>query len=973
MKPSRLLFVLTAVLLTIAPVAADFNPVRYVNPFIGTDFHGHTFPGAVVPFGMVQLSPDTRLSGWDGCSGYHYSDSVIYGFSHTHLSGTGASDYGDVLLMPVIASDQFDNQAYASPFQKKTEAAEPGYYRVSLDKPGVLAELSATARVGWHRYTYMASSTPRLILDLEHRDQVIESWLKFVSPTEVHGLRRSKRWAKDQYLYFVMRFSAPVRAIKSQDPGQAGQTTISGQKLKVIFEFEPLRQPLLVKVALSGVSAQGALLNMEKEAPGWDFEPVRYAAMKQWSRELGRIEVSGGSAAQMTSFYTALYHCFIHPGLWNDVDGNYRGHDGRIRKAEDFEQYTVFSLWDTFRTQHPLLNLIMPRRSRDFIRSFLSIYQSAGLLPVWELSANETFCMIGYHSVPVILDAWVKGIRDFDAKLALEAMKTSAGKDHFGLDAYRRYGYIGGDQDHEGVSKTLEYAYDDWCIARFAAELDLKTDHDLFMQRAQSYRNLFDAGTGFMRPRLNGAWKTDFDPSEVDNNFTEANSWQYSFFVPHDVSGLIELHGGQDKLEQKLDQLFVSDSRLGGRQLVDITGLIGQYAHGNEPSHNTAYLYNFLGKPWKTQRTVRRIMDELYSDRPDGLCGNEDCGQMSAWLVMSAMGIFPFTPGDPEYLIGTPWFEHMTIHLENGRQFTVNAPGASSQKFYIQSAVLNGQALSRSFLSHETVAQGGQLDLTMGPQANPDWGSAPTDRPVRSLAVKPIVPIPVISASGPTFRKQTQVRIQALQPGLRLHYSLDGTLPTSRSTAYSQELPLTRTTTVKAVAIAADGRSSMAAEATFQLIPDSWTIQTLTAAHPQYNAGGPQTLIDGLRGRENFRLGGWLGYQGQDFTAVIDLGTIRSIRRLTAGFLQDTDSWILLPKNVEFLLSRDGQNFSSSGTVGHHIADDNLKPQRLDMDKNLTGEARFIKVIAKNYGSLPAWHLGAGQPAYIFIDEIIVE
>jgi len=961
---------LTLILLSISTLlgAKESNPAQFVNPFIGTNGHGHTFPGAVVPFGMVQLSPDTRLTGWDGCSGYHYSDQVIYGFSHTHLSGTGVADLCDILLMPIAREGLWLNTAYASPFQKKSEKAEPGYYTVRLDKPNVLVELTTTPRVGLHRYTFAGDSTRHLILDLEHRDPVLDSWIKVISPTEVHGYRRSSSWAKDQRLYFVMHFSEPMQKITHQGPDG-----LSGKKVKAIFRFSPSPKPLLVKVALSAVEPSGALKNLVQELPGWDFTAVQKQARKRWNQELGKIEVSGGTPEQMTTFYSALYHCMIHPSLWSDIDGRYRAHDQTIHQADGSNIYSVFSLWDTFRTLHPLLTIIDTRRSQEFIHTFLSFYQTGGLLPVWELAGNETFCMIGYHSVPVILDAWVKGICGFDAQLALQAMKTSANRDHFGLDAYKAYGHIAGDMDHEGVSKTLEYTYDDWCIAQMAKALGKTDDYNRYIKRAQYYKNIFDHQTGFMRPRLNGGWKSPFDPSEVDFNFTEANSWQYSFFVPQDISGLITLFGGFDKMEQKLDQLFTSDKQLSGRQQSDITGLIGQYAHGNEPSHHMAYLYAFLGKPWKTQARVRQIMDSLYSPEPDGLCGNEDCGQMSAWLVMSALGFYPVTPGLPEYVIGTPWFPQAVIHLENGRTFTITAPEVSKNRFTIQNAMLNGRPHTRSVLSHQAIMAGGRLDFTMGAEPNLSWASRETDRPQSAIKTEAIVEIPAISAPSPTFSDSLIVDISTVSPRYKLFYTLDGSDPDSSSLPYRNPITLKQTTTVKALAVNSQGQQSQTVSALFHQVHSEYKIDIHSQVNHQYTAGGPEGLIDGLRGHANFRLGGWQGYQDQDFEAVIDLGKVKKIKRLAAGFLQDCGSWIMMPKAVEFWISGNGTEFTLAGKVIHNIADNEMNPVLLDIELKLAESARHIKIIARNYGPLPDWHLGAGHPAFIFIDEIIIE
>lgn len=949
--------------------AEQTDPAKWVNPFIGTGGHGHTFPGAVMPFGMVQLSPDTRLTGWDGCSGYHDSDRLIFGFSHTHLSGTGVADLCDILLMPVTEGGQYlNNKEYASPFRKETEAAEPGYYRVFLDKPGVLAEMTATRRVGLHRYTFPEKTTPSLLVDLEHRDPVLDAWIQIVSPTEIRGFRRSASWAKSQQLYFTMLLSRPFSSAVPDDP-----LVLRGKKVRTVLRFAPSSEPLLVKVGLSSVSAEGARKNLEAEAPDWDFDALRQAARASWNRELGKIEVSGGSPEQLTVFYSALYHCFIHPSLWSDADGRYLGHDGQIHQARDHEVYTIFSLWDTFRTLHPLLNLIEPKRSRDFIRTFLDIYRQGGLLPVWELHGNETFCMIGYHSVPVILDAWMKGIRDFDAGLALEAMVHSASQNHFGLDAYRTFGHIAADMDHEGVSKTLEYAYDDWCIAEFARKLGRTDTTAQYSRRAQHYKNTFDPTTRFMRPRLNGGWKTPFEPEEVDFNFTEANSWQYSFFVPQDITGLMTLHGGAEKLEKRLDDLFNTAQSLSGRKQSDITGLIGQYAHGNEPSHHMAYLFNFLGRPDKTQGRVRQIMDTLYTSKPDGLCGNEDCGQMSAWLVMSALGIYPVTPGKPEYIIGTPWFEKAVIHLENGRDFIIEAPRVDQKTAYIQQSTLNGQPSDRSFISHDAISKGGHLTFTMGTQPGREWGVKPQDRPRSTIEAQPSITVPIIHSSGPTFEAAIQVSIEAREAGTVLRYTLDDREPGPTSPIYQSPLTFKAGTTVKAAAFTADGRRSPTARAMFHKVDSRWTISILSQPNRQYTAGGPKGLIDGLRGHKNFRLGGWKGYQDQDFEAVVDLGAVQAVNRLAAGFLQDAGSWIMMPKSVEFWLSEDGVRFTRAGGVGHTIPETEMTAVSADLELKLHARSRYVKIIARKFGSLPGWHLGAGSPAFIFIDEILIE
>ena len=952
------------------------GPAAYVNPFIGTDAHGHTYPGATVPFGMVQLSPDTRLGGWDGASGYHYSDSIIYGFSHTALSGTGVGDYNDILIMPVTGEPVFDNAGYRSPFRKQNEHAEAGYYRVYLDKPGVMAELTATTRAGYHRYTFPESLQANFIIDLQHRDKVVESWIEFVSDTEIRGMRRSSNWANDLVWYFHMEFSKPFtrKGIAVDDQLQQGRMHASGENIKAFVGFQTREgEAIEVKLALSAVDSEGARRNLREELPGWGFDQVRQNAFRLWDDKLSQITVNGGSDEQKTTFYTAMYHALLQPNTFFDVDRRYRGMDRRIHKAEDFDNYTVFSLWDTYRTWHPLMTILDTRRTVDFIRTMMDMYEKGGLLPVWELAANETYTMIGYHSVSVIADAFMKGIRDFDADKALEAMIHSATRDHFGLKAYREHGYIPGDREHESVSKTLEYAYNDWCIAQVAGEMGHMDLYREYIRRAQYYKNIFDPSTGFMRPKLNGGWLTPFDPTKVDWHFTEANSWHYSFYVPQDVGGLSSLHGGKEQLAKMIDELFETDDPITGRDMKDITGLIGQYAQGNEPSHHMAYLYNFVGQPWKTQYRVRQIMDTLYSHEPDGLSGNEDCGQMSAWLIMSAMGFYPVIPGSPHYIIGTPWFPEMEIRLENGNVFRITANNVSAENFYIQSARLNGQNHTRSWISHAAIMEGGHLHFEMGPTPNPQWGSSENDIPVSHITDEPILPVPFIEAEDTRIRGEMEVRIGTIFPGSTVYYTTDGTVPDSQAQKYRQPIRLTETTTLKAIAHQNGPGYSFPVQAEFVKIDLDKSIHITTPWHPDYHGGGPEALIDGVRGSSNWRLGGWHGYQGTDFEAIVDLGSSRPVNFIGAGFIQDIRSWIWMPRDVSFYVSADGKTFDHVATIENTVPIDDYSVFQRDIGTRLQAPVRFIKVQATNFGTIPDWHLGDGGDAYIFIDEIIVE
>jgi predicted alpha-1,2-mannosidase len=978
MKTKIQILALSLTLLAIACERATMveNPAKFVDPFIGTGGHGHTYPGAATPFGMVQLSPQTRLDGWDGCSGYHYTDSIIYGFAHTALSGTGVSDYGDILVMPVVGEPVFKNTEYSSTFKKQSEHAEAGYYSVFLDKPGVLAEMTATTRVGYHRYTFPESSNANFIIDLKHRDPVVESLIEIVSDTEIRGMRRSRNWAEDMVWYFHMVFSKPFErsGIVVDDIADPGFFRAEGQNLKAFVGFETGKDEVIeIKVGLSAVDAEGAYNNLMAEAPGWGFEQLRQYSYEAWNHELGKIKVKGGIRDQNTVFYTAMYHAFLQPNTFMDVDNRYRGMDKKIHTAEDFTNYTVFSLWDTYRAWHPLMTIIEQDRTRDFIHVMLDMYEKGGLLPIWELAANETYCMIGNHSVSVIADAWMKGLHGFDGEKALQAMVHSATRDHYGLDVYKKHGYIPGDKEHESISKTLEYAYNDWCIAMMARDLGDEEIYHEYLRRAQSYKNIFDPETGFMRPRLNDSWLTPFDPTTVDWHFTEANSWQYSFYVPQDVSGLIQLYNSKEKLAEKIDELFETEIDISGRDMKDISGLIGQYAHGNEPSHHMAYLYNFVNQPWKTQQRVRQIMDNFYTIHPDGLIGNEDCGQMSAWLIMSAIGFYPVTPGAPEYIIGTPWFPEMEIQLENGNVFRITASNVSNSNFYIQSALLNGENFTRSWISHQDIMNGGHLHFEMGSQPNKDWGSRDEDVPVSQIDEQLILPVPFLVADGSIIREPVQIAIETIIPDCEIYYTLDGSTPGKHSLQYSEPITLSETATLTAVAWKDGFGFSNPVEAQFVKIDINRSIEITPPLDASYHAGGPEALIDGLRGTANFRLGGWHGYQGIDFEAIVDLGKVQPIRYVGAGFLQEIRSWIWMPKDVTFLVSDDGKNFKQLAHTKSTIPIDDYEEHIKDFGSKVNTSGRYIKVQATNFGMIPNWHLGAGGEAWLFIDEIIVE
>lgn len=728
---------------------------RYVDPFIGTGGHGHVYPGATVPFGMVQLSPDQGKGGWDWISGYNWEDSILVGFSHTHLSGTGIGDLLDVLVMPVkevfpingVYEDRFDRPA-RSRFSHENEEASPGYYAVYLEDQEIQAELTATARVGFHRYTFPSTPNPSLFLDLGYAinwDRPVETLIEVVNDTLVKGYRFSSGWARDQKLFFAMAFSRPVKHVAladSGDPmgvvgtGEGMPSTTTANALRALFSFDAMEagDELLLKVGLSYVDEGGALENLRAEIPHWDFHRVREDARREWERELKKIRVRGGSEEERRTFYTSLYRTRLAPILFNDVDGRYRGADGEVHVAEGYRKHAIFSLWDTFRAEHPLFTLIDSDRVEDLVNSMLSYYDEHGLLPVWSLVGNETNTMTGHHAVPVIADAYRKGYRGFDAEKALEAMVKSAREDHRGLEFYKSYGYIPTELEVESVTKTLEYAFDDWAIASMAADLGHPELAQEFRDRAEGWRHLLDPETRFMRGKtVEGVWAEPFDPRRSDHregtDYTEGNAWQHSWFVPHDVAGLMEAMGGETAFLAKLDSLFSLDTIITGENVSsDISGLIGQYAHGNEPSHHIAYLYNYAGKPWKTADRVREILATQYDDTPFGLSGNEDCGQMTAWYVLSALGIYPVNPAEAAWVIGSPLFPETVIDLGGGKRFTIRAKGVSAENRYIQSALLNGRPYRLSYLWHSSVAPGGILEFEMGPEPS-EWGTSLGSRP----------------------------------------------------------------------------------------------------------------------------------------------------------------------------------------------------------------------------------------------------
>lgn len=743
------------------------TPADYVNPFIGTKDMGHTFPGATVPFGMVQLSPETDTvlftygNGYNPevyryCSGYQYNDKTIVGFSHTHFNGTGHSDLGDFLIMPTVGKLQLnpgtkDNpeSGYRSVYSHQNEEANPGYYKVKLDDDNILAELSTTERVGFHKYTFPKSDSAHIILDLtsgiyNYDGKVVWSSIRLENDTLVTGYRQTNGWARNRILFFAMTFSRPFKnygLVNKEEmiykgfwkkfnqnknfPEQAGN------KIVCYFDFKTSEgESILIKFVLSAVSANNAIENLKAEIPDWDFERIKTLAKQKWNNELTKIIIDADEERKV-NFYTSMYHSFLNPIIYNDVNGEYRGLDQNIYKAKGFTNYTIFSLWDTYRALHPLYTIIQQKRTNDIIKSMLAHYEQSvhKILPIWSHYSNENWCMIGYHAVPVIVDAYMKGIRDYDVNNAFDAVFSSSNYEPYdGIGYYKKYGFVPEDLNSNSASKTLEYAYDDWTIYRFAESLGKKEIANEYLNRSLLYKNLFDPKTKFIRAKnSDGKFKEPFDAlSTANQGYIEGNAWNYSLYVPHDIKGFINLLGSKEKLISWIDSLFtmhISDESFSHSEDIDRAGMIGNYVHGNEPSHQVPYMYCYAGAPWKTQEKIHQIVNSMYKNKPDGLSGNDDCGQMSAWYIFSVLGFYPVAPGSNEYVIGSPCVKNATINLENEKQFKIETENYSEQNIYIKEVYLNNKKLDKTFLTHEEIISGGNLKFIMSSSPNKNCGS----------------------------------------------------------------------------------------------------------------------------------------------------------------------------------------------------------------------------------------------------------
>lgn len=773
-----------------SPRSAD--PVDYVDPFIGTGFHGHTYPGATTPFGMVQLSPDTRAGDWDACAGYHYSDTTIDGFSHTHLSGTGCADLADILFHPTTREIVLrDGECVLQPyrFSHDHERASCGYYAVTLPDVNIGVELTAAPRTGVHRYTFTGKGPRQVIVDLLHtiaQEKIDLRGLRQTAPDELTGMRRTQGWVPDQYVFFAARFSEPFADVQLLGDKQA------------VLTFAPDVQTLTIAVGLSSVSVENARMNSLAEVPRLDFDAVHAQAVARWREALGDIIVEGGSRDEMTNFYTAQYHTKLTPNLMSDVNGEYRRHDQTIARMPEGEAYySTFSLWDTFRAWNPLQTLVDTTLVNDMIRSMLDMYDATGELPIWPLASGETGTMIGYHAVAVIADAYLKGIRGFDADKALEAMIRSSNINKKGSDYYTAQGYIPSNIKRESVSCTLEYAYDDWAIARMAQAMGRDEVFGQYAQRALNYVNVFDGSTCFFRGRRSdGNWSEPFEEFATGRDYTEATPWHYRFFVPHDVNGLIQLFGSREAFVREMDRLFTLESDEMQLDVSDVTGLMGQYAHGNEPSHHMAYLYNYVGEPWKTQELTRRLLHEMYAPTPEGIIGNEDCGQMSAWYVFSSLGFYPVCPASNEFALTAPQFPKAVVRLANGRTLTVTADNPR-RSVYIASVTLDGEPIDRNYITYDQLMRGGELHFALQPRPDYERGTDDAAAP-HSLTSGEAVSIPYTTQNVSLFTEPIAVALATTTAGAEIRYTLDGSEPTQASTLYTAPVRVDRSLTIKA-------------------------------------------------------------------------------------------------------------------------------------------------------------------------------
>lgn len=922
-----------------------YPSISKVNVFQGTGGHGHTHPAATAPFGLVQAGPDTRTEGWDACSGYHYDDDTLLGFSQTHLSGTGIADLNDFLFQPFQSKPRKGKY----PFRHQDEYAYPGYYSVKIPFHRMKVDIVATPRGAIYQINYTKSKKSFLLIDLMHRDGVNYSSVTKVNDTTLVLERLSTSWAKNQHAYLYVVFSQKIKDIHIQ---WKAKNIASG----VLIKFAPTKT-YYIKVGYSGTDKEGAALNYEAELKPFCFEELKTLNLNVWEKELSAFNVYG-KENEVRTFYSCLYHCFILPSVWSDVNGRFRI-DDRIYQDTGYVLYSLFSLWDTYRALHPLLVITHPHRTNDFISTFLSMYRHRKRLPVWELHGNETNCMIGAHSISVMTDAYVKGIGKGKGMDMLDAMTDEMFQR---AKTYSPSSFITADQGQESVSKTLEHGYDDWCVARMAERLTgpspLQFFHD---RRAVGYRSLFNPQRKFMQARRNGKFLEPFDPAEVNHHFTEANSWQYTFHAPYDISAFAEMMGGERALENALDSLFATDSKLNGRQQPDITGLIGQYAHGNEPSHHIAYLYHVLGKPDKGNKIIQEILKTQYDHSPNGFSGNEDCGQMSAWYVWSSIGLYPWCPGNPEYMLALPIFDSVFWHLPNGKELKIYKHHADSGTF-ISSIKYQNHAFSSLAFPHLALAEGGTLTFTMGSQPM-KWTNS-FNKGNQMIGLQHSM-APWLDYSSHVFDDSLQIYIKGWYDEDENYFYRTNQSPWNFHP--NKNIPIT---IYKSDTLTVRGQfSKHEVSGIFIQKPKKWQLKIESPVHPEYTGGGKEALLDGLYGAEDFHAPGWQSYHGIDFDGELDLGDTITINAIGFHCLQNPGSWIWYPEKIEIFTSVDGIEYTKTSTWTNDVSEHESAMGWLEIP-NLKGSVRYIRFKAINRKMCPQWHPGKGEKAHIFVDEI---
>lgn len=928
--------------------------IDYIDPFIGTGFHGHTYPGATTPNGAVQLSPDTRTGNWDACSGYHYSDSTIIGFSHTHLSGTGCADLGDILFHPTTKNIQLNSNKYIfTPlsFSHSNEQASAGYYAVNFKEEDIKAELTATKYAGLHRYTFGKDKIAKIIIDHSHllENEVIDmASLNVNGKNEVSGMRRTQGWVTNQYVYFVAQFSKNFKTAQLVNNGKIRKlgSKTEGGNIQLILDFgKSDATPIVIKVGLSIVSEENARQNLLHDVKDFDFDAVHQSTRKTWENALSDIIIEGGTEAQRKNFYTAQYHTKIVPNTVNDANGAYRRHNMEIASVKNEARYSTFSLWDTFRAWHPLMTLTDTKYVNEMINSLLEMaeFSENKELPVWPLSAGETRTMIGYHAASVIGDAYMKGIKNYDVEKAYQLMKHASNINKKGSDYYLKYGFIPSNIKRESVSCVLEYAYTDWVIAQMAKDLGKKNDYEEYSKRSFNYINVFDGHTKFFRGKqIDRNWETNFNEFAPGRSYTEATAWQYRFFVPHDVKGMIQLFGGVESFTKELDKLFTLKPEVHG-DMVDISGLLGQYAHGNEPSHHMAYLYNYVGQPWKTQEMTRLLLKKMYTPIPEGIIGNEDCGQMSAWYILSSLGIYAVAPGSNEFLLTTPLFDKATMRLANGKKLVISANNPA-ENTYIDKVLLNGVEIKNNYITYAQIMQGGKLAFILNSKPNKQRGTQEITFPY-SMTKKKVVSVPYTTRYLNLFENRIKVDLASATKGAEIYYTLNGGTPSKQSIKYLNPILLSKTTTIKAIAYKKGFNESRIFEikATKAVLKNPVPISgTQNGTNYTYFEGVFRSVNDltkarivekGIIPEPNIK-----GAKQKDHFAYIYTGYINVPKDGVYGFLTQSDDGSVLYIDNQKVVDNDGSHaaLESTGEIalkkGHH-------PYRLLYFEDYEGES----------------------------------